>query len=251
MARMAGRRTLTLLAIGTAAGLFSGLFGVGGGVLIVPLLVLWCGFGERLATGTSLAAIVIIAAVATAAHGAYGNVHLREGLLVGVPAVAGVLLGTELQQRISARAISLVFAGLLDRRRASELFAGLCDRGGRSSAWRRASSPGCSGSAGGALFVPALTLGLGLSQLDAEATSLLAIIPVALVGAARQRAHGNVDVRTGVVLGLVAVGGALAGVVIANAVPERALEIGFGLFLLFVAWRLVVRALSAGPAQGT
>ncbi len=124
MARMAGRRTLTLLAIGTAAGLFSGLFGVGGGVLIVPLLVLWCGFGERLATGTSLAAIVIIAAVATAAHGAYGNVHLREGLLVGVPAVAGVLLGTELQQRISARAISLVFAALLTAV-AVELLVGL------------------------------------------------------------------------------------------------------------------------------
>src|SRR5919112_3259382 len=113
MARMPWRRSLTLAAIGTAAGLFSGLFGVGGGVVIVPLLVLWCGFGERLATGTSLAAIVIIAAVATAAHGAYGNVHLREGLFVGVPAVAGVLIGTELQQRISVRAISLIFAALL------------------------------------------------------------------------------------------------------------------------------------------
>ncbi len=79
----------------------------------MPLLVLWCGFGERLATGTSLAAIVIIAAAATAVHGAYGNVHLREGLLIGVPAVAGVLLGTELQQRISARAISLIFAAVL------------------------------------------------------------------------------------------------------------------------------------------
>ena len=113
MARMPRRRTLTLAAIGTAAGLFSGLFGVGGGVLIVPLLVLWCGFGERLATGTSLAAIVIIAVAATAAHGAYGNVHLREGLLVGVPAVVGVLIGTELQERISARSISLIFAIVL------------------------------------------------------------------------------------------------------------------------------------------
>ena len=56
---------------------------------------------------------MIIAAAATAVHGAYGNVHLREGLLVGVPAVAGVLIGTELQQRISARAISLIFAALL------------------------------------------------------------------------------------------------------------------------------------------
>jgi uncharacterized membrane protein YfcA len=113
MAVMARRRTLTLAAIGTAAGLFSGLFGVGGGVIIVPLLVLWCGFGERCATGTSLAAIVLIAGVATAVHGAYGNVHVRDGILVGVPAVAGVLIGTELQQRISTQAISLIFAALL------------------------------------------------------------------------------------------------------------------------------------------
>jgi uncharacterized protein len=113
MATMPARRTLTLAAIGTAAGLLSGLFGVGGGVLIVPLLVLWCGFGERLATGTSLAAIVVIAGVAVAVHGAYGNVHVQDGVLIGVPAVAGVLIGTELQQRISTRAISLIFAALL------------------------------------------------------------------------------------------------------------------------------------------
>ncbi len=110
---MPSRRTLCIAAIGTAAGLFSGLFGVGGGVVIVPLLVLWLGFGEREATGTSLAAIVIIAAVATAVHAAYGNVHVREGLLVGLPAVVGVIAGTELQQRISTKAISLIFAALL------------------------------------------------------------------------------------------------------------------------------------------
>ncbi len=81
--------------------------------MIVPLLVLWLGFGERMATGTSLAAIVLIAAVATAVHAAYGNVHVLEGVLVGVPAVVGVLIGTELQQRISTRAIALIFAGLL------------------------------------------------------------------------------------------------------------------------------------------
>ena len=95
------------------AGLFSGLFGVGGGVVIVPLLVLWLGFDERAASGTSLVAIVVIAAVATAVQAGYGNVHVREGALVGVPAVAGVLIGTELQQRISTKAISLVFAALL------------------------------------------------------------------------------------------------------------------------------------------
>ncbi len=104
---------MLLAAIGTAAGLFSGLFGVGGGIVIVPLLVLWLGFGEREASGTSLAAIVLIAAAAALVHGAYGNLHLREGMLVGLPAVAGVLAGTELQRRISTRAISLIFAALL------------------------------------------------------------------------------------------------------------------------------------------
>jgi uncharacterized protein len=108
-----GGSWLTLAAIGTVAGLFSGLFGVGGGVVIVPLLVLWLGFGERRATGTSLTAIVIIAAVATLAHGAYGNLHLREGLLVGLPAVVGVVAGTELQRRIPTRVISLMFAAML------------------------------------------------------------------------------------------------------------------------------------------
>lgn len=113
MALMRSRRTLRLAAIGTAAGLLSGLFGVGGGILIVPLLVVWCDFDTRLATGTSLAAIVVIAGVAVAVHGIYGNVHVQEGVLVGVPAVAGVLLGTELQQRLTTRAISLIFAALL------------------------------------------------------------------------------------------------------------------------------------------
>jgi uncharacterized protein len=110
---MPSERTLKLIAIGTAAGLFSGLFGVGGGTVIVPLLVVWLGYGEREATGTSLAAIVFIAAFAAAVQGAYGNVHVLDALLVGVPAVGGVLLGTWLQQRMQIRALSLLFAAVL------------------------------------------------------------------------------------------------------------------------------------------
>jgi uncharacterized membrane protein YfcA len=110
---MGGRRVLVLMTIGTAGGLFSGLFGVGGGVIIVPLLVLWLGYGEREATGTSLGAIAIVAAAAAAVQGLYGNVHVSEGLLVGIPAVGGVLLGTWLQQRVPVRALSLIFAALL------------------------------------------------------------------------------------------------------------------------------------------
>src|SRR6476661_5641582 len=95
---MPSHRLLKLATIGTMAGVFSGLFGVGGGTVIVPLLILWFGFGERLATGTSLAAIVIIGLFGALAQGGlYGNVHL----------------GTGIQQRISERAVSLLFATLL------------------------------------------------------------------------------------------------------------------------------------------
>jgi uncharacterized membrane protein YfcA len=102
-----------LAAIATAAGVFSGLFGVGGGAIIVPLLVLWLGYEQREATGTSLAAIAIIGAVAAGGHAAYGNVDLAEGLLVAAPAIAGVLAGTALQQRISERAVAGGFVVLL------------------------------------------------------------------------------------------------------------------------------------------
>jgi uncharacterized membrane protein YfcA len=107
-------RILKLAAIGTAAGAFSGLFGVGGGTIIVPLLILWLGYGERLATGTSLAAIVAIAFLAAAAQGGfYGNVDLGTGLWLALPAIGGVLVGTAAQQRLSQRAVSLLFAALL------------------------------------------------------------------------------------------------------------------------------------------
>jgi len=101
------------MAIGTLAGLFSGLFGVGGGSVIVPLLVLWLGYDERAATATSLAAIVFIAGFAAAVQGLYGNVHLLDAALVGVPALAGVLIGSWLAQRLQARSIALLFAAVL------------------------------------------------------------------------------------------------------------------------------------------
>jgi uncharacterized protein len=107
-------QTLKLAAIGTLAGIFSGLFGVGGGTVIVPLLIFWLGYGERLATGTSLGAIVLIGLLGTLAQGGlYGNVHIATGLLLAIPAVLGVVAGTAIQQRIPQRAVSLLFAALL------------------------------------------------------------------------------------------------------------------------------------------
>jgi uncharacterized membrane protein YfcA len=105
---------------------------------------------------------------------------------------------------------------------------------------------GMLGIGGGTLFVPALSLLLGLSHVDAEATSLVAIVPVALVGAWRQARYGNLRLRDGVLLGLLALPGAVAGVAIANVVPERALKLGFAALLLFAASQLVRRGLQPG-----
>lgn len=98
---------------------------------------------------------------------------------------------------------------------------------------------GMLGIGGGALFVPGLVLIVGLAHVEAEATSLLAIVPVALVGAWRQHRYGNLRLREGALVGGLAIPGAVAGVVLVNALPERAVEIAFAGLLLLVAWQLV------------
>ena len=100
---------------------------------------------------------------------------------------------------------------------------------------------GLLGVGGGILFVPALTLALSLSQIKAEATSLLAIIPVALVGAGRQYRYGNVRLRDAIVLGLLSAVGVLGGVALANVLPQRVLRFGFAALMLFVAARFLRR----------
>jgi uncharacterized membrane protein YfcA len=98
---------------------------------------------------------------------------------------------------------------------------------------------GLLGVGGGVLFVPALTFFLGLDQVDAEATSLLAIMPMALVGAWRQHRYGNVRLRDALVLGPLAIPGAVAGVAVVNVVPERAVQVAFAALMVVIAWRLV------------
>jgi uncharacterized membrane protein YfcA len=104
---------------------------------------------------------------------------------------------------------------------------------------------GMLGVGGGILFVPALTVFLGLGQVEAEATSLLAIIPVALVGAGNQARYGNFRARDAVVVGTLAIPGAVLGVAIVNAIPERVTEVLFALLMLYIAYGLARRALRA------
>jgi uncharacterized membrane protein YfcA len=104
---------------------------------------------------------------------------------------------------------------------------------------------GLVGVGGGILFVPALTIFLGLSQIEGESTSLLMIVIVALVGAFRQNAYGNFNLRDAVVIGVLSPLGVLIGVVVANELSQRALELSFAALALYIAYGLARRALSA------
>jgi uncharacterized protein len=101
---------------------------------------------------------------------------------------------------------------------------------------------GLLGVGGGVIMVPGLVLFLGLSQIEAEATSLLAIVPTAIVGAWRQDRYGNVRRRDAAIVGVLSIGGGSAGVAAANVLPERALRLGFATLMVVVAARLIRRA---------
>ena len=102
-----------LLLIGLVAGFFAALFGVGGGILIVPLLILVAAYAERKAMATSLAAIGLTAAAGSVVYALHGYLQPVDAALVGVPAMAGAVAGATLQQRVANRTLSLVFAALL------------------------------------------------------------------------------------------------------------------------------------------
>ena len=100
---------------------------------------------------------------------------------------------------------------------------------------------GLLGVGGGIIFVPALVVFVGASQVGAEATSLLAILPVAIVGAWRQKSYGNLRLKEGLGLGLLSIAGAVAGVALSNVIPQRGLELGFAVLSLAIAVQMVVR----------
>ena len=261
-----GRRRLGL---GFLAGAFSGLFGVGGGSIIVPGALAMPGVRERQATAASLLAITVMALVGAAVQAGYGNLRPLDAILIGLPATLGVLAGTSLQQRLAPETVRALFAGLL-------LIVGLVTIAGLHPAPGHSSTAGSLGAAavgafagviagllgvgGGALFVPALVFFVGLTQRQAEATSLLAIVPVSLVGAASQYRYGNLELGLAGPIAVGAAPGAVLGVAIVNLLPARLVEIGFGLLLLWIAARLIRRgrrarpagaAAPGGPARGT
>jgi len=233
-----------LVVIGVVAGFFSALFGVGGGLVIVPLLLLVAHWDERPAMATSLAAIGMTALTGTILYALHGKVDPSYAALVGLPAAIGAVVGAALQQRIRRRGLSLLFSVLLvgvaielllSPPRLSESFALAVALG-----FSAGILAGLFGVGGGILFVPTL-LALGLSQLHAEATSLLAILPTAAAGTWRQSRYGNVRWRSAGVLGLSSIAGTEGGILVATSLPEDVLRRLFAVLMLGVAAQLAWR----------
>ena len=214
----------------------------------MPLLILLLGFEGRLATGTSLAAIGITALAGTILYAFEGHVHVGHAALVGLPAAVGAVAGTAVQQRVSGTGADACVRGPagddcdLAARRMSATTVMLAVLLG----FAAGVLAGFFGVGGGILFVPTL-VALGLSQLGAEATSLLAILPTVAAGTWRQRRYGNVRWRTALALGVSSIAGAAVGVQIATALPEDTLRLLFALFLLAVAAQLAWRARRPAP----
>jgi uncharacterized membrane protein YfcA len=251
-----------LAAIGLVAGVFSALFGVGGGIIVVPLLTIFCRYDARRAAATSLAAIGITALAGTISYAAHGHVRVYDALLLGIPAAVGAVAGAVLQQRLHLHVLTLLFGLLLALVGVKLIAPGAFAFGAiqHRDAWVYVLAvaigafaglvAGLFGVGGGILFVPTLVLALGLSQLHAEATSLLAILPTVIAGTLRQRRYGNVEWHAALVVGVASVAGVQGGIAIAESLREATLQRLFGVLLLLTAAQIAWRGLRAGAVGG-
>jgi uncharacterized protein len=252
------------LAGGAAAGLVAGLFGVGGGVLLVPVLVILLRRSQHVAHATSLVAITIPATAAAARFGIDGSVAWAGAAAVAVGALLGVQVGAALMPRLSHDRLRLLFAvflGLMALR--------LVLMGDASLVEPEAARPedlaapalllhallglvvgtvsALLGIGGGVIIVPTLVLLFGYGQHLAEGTSLAVIVPTALFGAIAHTRRGYTDWSIGWKLGLGGLAGALLGAELALALPAGVLARAFGALLAVVTVLLVRRSADSGP----
>lgn len=242
-----------VLLVGVLAGLASGLFGVGGGVVIVPGLVLLAGLDQRLSHGTSLTAIVPIAAAGAIGYGTAGQVDLLVAGLVVVGAMVGTPVGVALLARVPQRSLQLAFAGLLVLTAVRMLLettpgtgreaAGLVEVAGYVGTGLTAGVlAGLMGVGGGVVIVPMLTIVFGFPMVLAKGTSLAVIVPSALVGTVRNARQATTDLRAGTMVGLGGVAtAALASRVSLGLDPGVSAWLFAGL-LVVVAVRMARRA---------
>ncbi len=250
---------LTCLGIGLLAGLLSGLFGVGGGTVIVPLLVLVLAYNQRLAAGTSLAAIVPTATVGVISYALNDSVAWIPGLILAAGAVVGAQIGTWLLPRVSIIALRWSFIAFLvavivslfivvpSRDAGLPLtllsIAGLVVLGVVTG-----TVAGLIGVGGGIVVVPALMLLFGTSDLIAKGTSLLMMIPTAISGTFGNLRRGNVDLLAAALIGVAACTTTALGAWIATIVDPFWGNVLFAAFLTFIAVQLAVRTIRQARA---
>ncbi|MEW1962181.1 sulfite exporter TauE/SafE family protein [Microbacterium sp. NPDC077644] len=261
-ARVRGPRAyLTFIVIGMLAGLLSGLFGVGGGTVIVPLLVLMLHFDQRLAAGTSLAAIVPTASVGVISYAASGSVAWIPALILAAGAVVGAQIGTRLLPRISQNALRWGFVVFLVIVIVS-LFVVIPSRDAVFElGWINGIAlvvvgvgtgiiAGLIGVGGGVVVVPVLMLAFGTSDLEAKGTSLLMMIPTAISGTFGNLRHRNVDLVAAGIIGLSACTMTALGAWLATLIDPFAGNMLFAAYLAFIAIQMAIKALRSRPRRG-
>jgi len=259
---MTGAARARVVLGGFVAGLAGGLFGVGGGILLVPLLTGSFGLTQHQAHGTSLAAIGATAIAGLVVYAAHGQVAWGTAALMAVTSLLTARLGARLAARTAKRHLARAFAvflllvavRLLWRAPSGE---GAAITGGLAIASELVLGAavgllaGFMGVGGGILAVPALTLLFGFSQQMAQGTSLALILVAAPVGAIEHHRHGNVALA---LLPLLAIGSAVGAPLasqLAQHLPQAALARGFALFLAASAVQVWLRASREAPPAST
>ncbi len=246
---------------GLAAGLLGGTMGVGGGIIMVPLLV-FLGLNRHNAHATSLAAIVLISATGAVSYLDSGASVPELGVTIGIGGIVGSVVGTSLMHRFSAKTLTIVFglvilvAGIRMVSGASPLSAASGFDVGLSLAIAVAIGAvaglfaGIAGIGGGIVIIPSSVLLLGLSQHEAQGTSLVAIIFTSISGSLVNLRNKRVRLRDGLAVGVGGVAGSFVGSQFALGVEGRTLSLVFGLLVLFVALQTLYRGLRVETAAG-
>ena len=235
------------LLVGVLGGAFSGLGGVGGGAVYVPLMVGSLQMTQHGAHGTSLIVVAASAAAAAIAYGIGVPHNWASVAALGVPAFLMAPLGARATSMLPGVELRRVFAVLVLSNGVLMLISpALALPIGLASAFRFEVAvvvgavvgflSGLMGVGGGVLIVPAAVLLLGHSQLSAQGLALIVIIPTALSGAAVHQRMGNIDWHAASLIGLAGIPTAFGAAVAATFIPDRALRIVFGLLLLYIAW---------------
>lgn len=247
----APRRVLASVGIGILAGALSGLFGVGGGILIVPGLVFFLRMGQRLAHATSLAAIIPIAASAVAGYALEGSIDWAAAAWLAGGAAMGAVAGARMLQRISEAALRRTFAGFL-LLSALALLLHITDGPGRAEIGPALAAgfvlagvmsgvlAGLLGVGGGIVVVPALILLFAMPNAVAKGTSLVVILPTALAGTLQNVKHGA-DLVTAGWVGLGGVVAAFAASLVSVRLDPRVSSVLFAGLLVVVAVRMLTR----------